>query len=584
MPRLLLWMLTGLLFACNPQNPPQTPSKPNIILIMTDDQGYGDLGITGNPVIETPNIDALARNSAWMNRFYVSPVCSPTRANLMTGRYNYRTRVIDTYVGRSMMEPEEVTIAEVLRDAGYATGIFGKWHLGDCYPMRAMDQGFEESLVHRGGGLAQPSEPLENNNRYTNPILWHNGEEVQTRGFCTDVYVDTALKFISRSKAENRPFFAYIPTNAPHGPFGDLPAELLKKYKNMDLMPVLEGYVKEPETQLEKTAAVYAMIENIDQNVGKLMAHLDKEGLTENTLVIFMVDNGPNGNRYTGPFRGMKSHVLEGGIRSPFFAYWPARLNAAVKSDVPVAHYDVMPSLLEVAGVDVPANLKLDGRSFLPLLEGKEIEWPDRNLYIQSHRGDQPVKLHHFAAIGPRYKLLRNSGFGKEHLDENPAPIQLFDIINDPGEELDLTDSLPEIAAEMQQTYENWFEDVSSTRPDNYAKPPIIIGSPQETVTVLTKQDWTRTSGSGWGNRGKWLLDVSEAGEYEVTVITNRFLHGIRTVLSIDNKEWEIKFPDTGNEAVFPPVHLEKGVNELSVLLIDWDLFHGPHQVIIQKI
>ncbi len=166
-----------------------------------------------------------------MTTFYVSPVCSPTRACLMTGRYNYRTRCIDTYVGRSMMDPDETTIAELLSRAGYATGVFGKWHLGDCYPMRAIDQGFQEALVHRGGGLAQPSEPRENKNRYTNPVLFHNGQQVQTTGYCADVYFHAALGFIEKSHAEQKNFFAYIATNTPHDPFHDVPAELLRHYQ-----------------------------------------------------------------------------------------------------------------------------------------------------------------------------------------------------------------------------------------------------------------------------------------------------------------------------------------------------------------
>ena len=179
---LLLTLFLFQLFSCRSGEEDQLSedNRPNIILIMTDDQGIGDLGVTGNPIIETPNIDAMAARSASLSRFYVSPVCSPTRACLMTGRYNYRTRVVDTWVGRSMMDTEEVTVAELLQEAGYATGIFGKWHLGDCYPMRPNDQGFEESLVHKGGGLAQPSESFENQRRYTDPILFHNGKQVQT--------------------------------------------------------------------------------------------------------------------------------------------------------------------------------------------------------------------------------------------------------------------------------------------------------------------------------------------------------------------------------------------------------------------
>jgi arylsulfatase/arylsulfatase A len=200
--------------------------RPNVVLIMTDDQGYGDFGATGNRLIETPHLDAMAKRSASMSTFYVSPVCSPTRACLMTGRYNYRTRCIDTWVGRSMMEPEEVTVAESLRAAGYATGIFGKWHLGDCYPMRAIDQGFDTAVIHRGGGLAQPSEPRESGRRYTDPILYRNGKPFQSRGYCTDTYFSEAIEFIEQSSQAKKPFFVYLPTNAPHGPFHDVPEKL----------------------------------------------------------------------------------------------------------------------------------------------------------------------------------------------------------------------------------------------------------------------------------------------------------------------------------------------------------------------
>ncbi|MEO0476114.1 MAG: sulfatase-like hydrolase/transferase, partial [Planctomycetota bacterium] len=223
-------------------------AKPNIIVIITDDQGYGDFGFTGNPVLDTPHLDAFAKQSTTFDRFYVSPVCTPTRASLMTGRYAQRTGAVDTYKGRAIMRAEEVTLAEVLRDGGYATGIFGKWHLGDCYPFRAMDQGFEQSLIHRGGGLGQPSEPIDNNRRYTDPILFRNGEQVQTKGYCTDVYFDAALEFIGKQSKADEPFFAYIATNAPHGPYHDVPEKLYEKYKAKDLSPILLGNEKTVDT------------------------------------------------------------------------------------------------------------------------------------------------------------------------------------------------------------------------------------------------------------------------------------------------------------------------------------------------
>ena len=342
--------------------------RPNIVVIMPDDQGYGDHGVTGNTVIRTPNIDALAQESASMSDFYVCPVCSPTRASLMTGRYHYRTRVVDTFKGRSMMEPEEVTVAEVLQDAGYATGIFGKWHLGDNYPLRPDDQGFDESYIHRGGGLAQPSEPIENNRRYTNPILFENGKQIETEGYCTDLYFDAAIRFIDRCKQEGKPFFVYLPTNAPHGPYHDVPDELYQYYKTVDLKSIMVG----KKGNVDQLARIAAMIENVDQNIGRLDQHLKEQGLFDNTMVVYLVDNGPNSMRFAGPFRGMKATVHEGGIRSPFFVRWPGRLLPGTVSDRIAAHIDLLPTLADAAGASVPARANVDGRSLLPLLEGEE--------------------------------------------------------------------------------------------------------------------------------------------------------------------------------------------------------------------
>ncbi len=487
-------------------------ARPNIVLVMTDDQGYGDLGITGNPVLETPHIDSFARQSASMSRFYVSPVCSPTRACLMTGRYNYRTRVIDTFKGRSMMEPNEVTIAEVLHTAGYRTGVFGKWHLGDNYPLRAQDQGFDESLVLRGGGLAQPSEPIENHEHYTDPILFHNGEQVQTKGYCTDVYFDAALKFIESAQQAQRPFFVYIATNAPHGPFHDVPEELYQKYRAKDLTPALLGNAKSADT----VARVYAMIENIDQNVGRLTAALDRLGLAENTIVIFMVDNGPNTRRYVGPFRGMKSDVHEGGIRSPFFVRWPARFTAGTVSDRLAAHIDVMPTLLEAADVPAPAEVKLDGRSLLPLLEGKSVAWPERTIVLQTHRGNQPMRFHHAATIQQRWKLVHPTGFGREAMPAD-VPFELYDLEADPGETRNLAAENPDEVQALKDAYEKWFEDVSSTRPDNYAPPRIIAGSSFQPTTFLSQQDWrVGDNEAGWGSGGRWMLKFERDANYDV--------------------------------------------------------------------
>ncbi len=493
--------------------------RPNVILIMTDDQGIGDFGATGNKIIETPNIDAMATRSASMESFYVSPVCSPTRACLMTGRYNYRTRVIDTWLGRSMMDPAETTIAEVLSGAGYATGIFGKWHLGDCYPMRPIDQGFEESLVLKGGGLAQPSEPLENHRRYTNPILFHNGAQVQTTGYCTDVYFRAATAFIEKTLAAKRNFFVYLPTNAPHGPFHDVPEDLRKHYLKKDLASLL---VRKPRgkrlaAEVDKLSRIAAMITNVDQNVGRLFAKLDTLGITSNTLVFFLVDNGPNTLRYVGNRRGMKTYVNEGGVRAPLWAQWPTRLEPGTRSDQPAAHIDLFPTILDACGVAKPAGLRLDGRSILPLLEGKKCAWPDRAIVLQSHRGDRPVRYHNFMIRDARWKLLNASGFGRERFVGAPK-FELYDVVKDPRESTNLIDREPAVFERLKKAYDRWFDDVSSTRPDNYAPPRIVVGSVHENPTVLTRQDWR---GGTWApdSIGHWEINVARAGLYDVHLL-----------------------------------------------------------------
>jgi arylsulfatase A-like enzyme len=504
-----------LLVACSLQCLAQSSQRPpNIVVVMSDDQGIGDFGCAGNLVLDTPRLDAFSAQCPKLSRFYVSPVCSPTRASLMTGRYNYRTRVVDTWIGRSMMEPDEVTIAELLRDSGYRTGIFGKWHLGDCYPMRPQDQGFDVSLVHRGGGLAQPSEPPANGRRYTDPILFQNGEQVATKGYCTDVYFDAALGFIDAAIAKGRPFFTYIATNAPHGPFHDVPEDLLEKYRARDLGSVAIG--REPN--IDRIARVFAMVENIDQNFGRLMDHLDAREVTEDTIVVFLCDNGPIAGRYVDGLRGSKTSVYEGGIRSPLWIRWPGKLSPDVRSDRIAAHIDVLPTLCEMAKVPLPTNRVIDGRSLLPLLAGEPGQWADRYLVLQTHRGDVPVAEHHFAVVGQQYKLLRHSGFGRMN-PQAGAPFGLFDLTEDPGEASDIAAEHPLEVARMRQFYRDWFDDVSSTRGDNYAKPRIHVGTEMESRTTLTRQDWVPADGVGWGHEGVWLLHAPRACELRVTLV-----------------------------------------------------------------
>lgn len=473
------------------------PPRPNIVLVITDDQGWAQLGMRGDPVLQTPHIDRLARGSVELTRFYVSPVCAPTRASLMTGRHTYRTGVVDTWLGRALMAPDEVTLAEVLSAAGYRTGIFGKWHLGDSHPMRPQDQGFDRVVVHRGGGIGQPSDPPGSD--YFDPILFEDGKERRFEGYVTDVIVDETLRFIDGGGSA--PFFAYVATNVPHSPYL-VPDAYRERYAARGLS--------------DKDARIYGMITNIDDNVGRLLRHLEARGLADDTVVIFMSDNGPTTDRFTAGLRDRKGSTFEGGIRVPFLVRWTGRL-APRTIATPAAHIDLMPTLLDLAGVAPPAGVKLDGRSLAPLLGGASAAAaPPRTLFIQAHRGDTPEAYRNFAAIGPRYKLVEGTGFAKRPGSATgPA---LFDIEADPGETRDLTATLPAEAARLRAAYDAWFTDVTSTR--GFAAQPIALGSDAEPAVTLSRQDWRAIGADGWGREalGAWVVDVRQAGPYDIRV------------------------------------------------------------------
>lgn len=487
--------------------------RPNVIVIMTDDQGHGDLGFHGNPVIKTPHLDKFARQSVRMTNFYVSPVCAPTRASLMTGRYNYRTGVVDTFVGRAMMHPDEVTLAEILRSIGYRTGIFGKWHLGDCYPLRAMDQGFDESLVLKGGGIGQPSDP-PGGESYFNPILQHNGKAVKKEGYITDVLTDAAIDFIGKNK--DGPFFCYIPYNCPHGPL-QVPAKYHDMYKNKINLAAFPkfGYPFEGKVDLDETARIYGMITNIDDNLGRLLAHLEALGIADDTLIIFLTDNGPQQPRYVSGMRGRKATVFEGGTRVPFFVRWPGGFKGDREINRIAAHIDLPPTLSEICGGKMPKDRTIDGVSLHSLWLGEKIDWTDRALFFQWHRGDVPEMYRSFAVRTQQWRLVQPAGVAEmSKFDKNK--LMLFDIAKDPYEMKDLAAENPDIVASLKKKYEAWFKDVESTR--KFAPPRIVVGSDQELVTTLTRQDW-RSRDGGWTPKsiGHWELTVEKAGKFDVT-------------------------------------------------------------------
>jgi len=498
----------------------ETAPKPNVIVILTDDQGFGELGVTGNPLIRTPHIDRLAAQSASLVNFHVMPVCSPTRACLMTGRYNYRTGVTDTYLGRSMMHPDETTLAEMLAAGGYRTGIFGKWHLGDNFPMRAMDKGFQESLVLNGGGLAQPGDspdPVDERGAYFNANLRRNGTWVKTKGYVSDVITEAAIRFIE--KKSDRPFFVYLPFNCPHSPH-QVPDEYRRRYEGKDFSRAAfpkTGHPMAARNNPEVLARVYGMIENIDDNVGRLLAKLDELKLADNTIVVYFSDNGCQQHQgYNAGFKGWKGTPFEGGIHQFCFVRWPAQLKAGRRVDRIAAHIDLAPTLLDLCGVPKPAPVKFDGMSLAPLLRGQQVAWPDRVLCFQWHRGDAPGRYRAFAARSQDWKLVQPLGTGEKW--DGKTAFQLYDMAHDPLELHDLAAQNPDRVAKLKAAYDAWFNDVTGGR--DYAVPSrIFLGAPQENPVLLTRQDW-RGRGASWGPKGAgyWEVNVVAAASYDVRV------------------------------------------------------------------
>jgi arylsulfatase A-like enzyme len=482
--------------------------RPNIVVILTDDQGIGDLSLHDNPILKTPNLDRIATTGVRFSRFYVAPVCSPTRSSLLTGRYYYRTGIVDTFQGRSMMHADEVTLADTLAAAGYRTGLFGKWHLGDCYPLRPQDHKFGEVLMHRGGGIGQPSDP-PGGGSYFDPHLEHNGKPVQRKGYISDILTDAALEFMDQPAKE--PFLVWLAFNAPHTPL-EVPAKYLDLFKDLDLGPdkfPKLGQPWKPPADFT-TARIYGMVKNIDDNVGRLLTHLEERKLRDNTIVVFLSDNGPQQERYKMGLRGLKGTVFEAGIRVPFCISWPGRLKAGRTVSTPAAHIDLLPTLLDLCGVVREKGPALDGRSLVPLLDDPDARWAPRTLFTQWHRGDTPQMGRAFAAIGPRWKLAQPMGVAEGSPLTNP-PLLLFDLVEDPYEQHDRAKEHPDTVAELKKAYEAWFEDVKKSR--EFQPPRIVIGAPQELVTTLTRQDWR---GAGPGRPGHWNVEIARGGTYRV--------------------------------------------------------------------
>jgi len=443
---------------------PLTGSRPNIIFVLTDDQGMGDLSCMGNPILRTPHLDQLHAQATRFTDFHVSSTCSPTRAALMSGRHPFEVGVSHTILQRERLALDVVTLPETLKSVGYTTGIFGKWHLGDQPEYLPRRRGFDEALIHGAGGIGQTrwgDFPANEENTYFDPTLLHNETIVKSKGFCTDVFFEAALAWIRKQEEAKTPYFAYIALNAPHSPM-IAPESYKQRFLEM-------GYN-------DPTAARYGMIENIDDNFGQMMAKLSEWNALDNTLVIFMTDNGmssrhlvrQDGTReaaFNAGMRGYKASAFEGGTRVPSFWYWKGRIGEGIDVPALTAHIDFYRTLCELAGAEVPGGkLKPRGRSLVPLLENPEADWPARKLFI--HRGRwgwgrnslptrEASRYYQAAVRTERWRLVFDVEDGK-------TITTLSDIIGDPGETLNLAEQNPEVVVELRTAFDQWWD---STEP-----------------------------------------------------------------------------------------------------------------------
>lgn len=467
--------------------------QPNVVFIITDDQGWPDVAAHGNPIIKTPHLDKLHGEAVRLHDYHVAPTCSPTRAGLLTGHWTNRTGVWHTIMGRSMIRKNEVTLATHLKDGGYATGMFGKWHLGDNYPFRPEDRGFDEVLRHGGGGVGQTPDYWDN--AYFDGAYFHNSKPEPAKGFCTDVYFDYAKKFITANKDSGKPFFAYISTNAPHGPM-HAPVKYSKMYPDLS----------------ENMANYYGMITNIDDNVGAMREFLKENGLEENTIFIFTTDNGSVGTKlYDGNMRGGKGSEYDGGHRVPLFCYWPKGGLKGHEVTELCGHVDIVPTLLDLCGVDNKAGVKFDGVSIRQLLENKGDNWPERMLVTDSQRVKDPIKWRKSSVMSSDWRLINGE--------------QLYKIKEDPKQAKDVAKDHPEVVKSMRDFYDAWWADIE---PSFKIPAHIILGNPAENPSILTCHDWITIGSTPWNqghirkgddkpnNQGFWYVWVEQAGEYEI--------------------------------------------------------------------
>jgi arylsulfatase A-like enzyme len=474
----------------------QSQVRPNIVFILTDDQGWGDLSINGNTNVQTPNIDKLARGGARFSRFYVSPLCAPTRAGLLTGRYHYRAGVWGVSNSREFMNLDEVTFADLFKKAGYATGCFGKWHNGSQYPYHPNGRGFDEFYGMLSGHYAN----------YFNTTVDHNGEAVKSKGYIADDLTDHAIGFIEKNK--DKPFVCYVPYNTPHSPF-QVPD---KYYDRVKARGIGQFSHNKAEEDPEVTITALAMCENIDDNVGRILKKLDDLKLAENTIVIYLTDNGPNSWRWNGDMKGRKGIAGEGGVRVPFFIRWPGVIRAGAVIEGNAAYIDVLPTLTDLAGISSGGTKPLDGISLKPVLTGKAASVPERAVFLSINKNTS-VRKGHF-------------------LFQNGA---LYDLSKDSIQQNNIASENPELAGSIAKELDKWYQEAIS-KIDSIRWIP--VGYPQFPKTTLPSQDAilhpsptgklsysSSAPNSSWianwddaQSYVTWNVDVHTAGKYKVNI------------------------------------------------------------------
>jgi arylsulfatase A-like enzyme len=500
--KLTLTLTTALLFASLTALPAVAgPNPPNVILVLTDDQGHGELGCHGNPHLKTPNLDRLHGESVRFTDFHVSPNCTPTRAAIMTGYNPVRVGAWSTAFGLSMLREGVPTMADVFAASGYRTALFGKWHLGDNYPFHPEDRGFQEVLRHGGGGVGQTPDYWGND--YFDDTYFRNGHPEKHTGYCTDVWFGEAMKFITANR--ERPFFLYLPTNAPHGPLF-VAEEYAAPYRGNPAVV---------------SANFYGMIANLDENMGRLMDKLQALGLAENTILIFMTDNGTGSGvktdkeekvtqGYNSGMRGKKGSYYEGGHRVPFFIRWPTGgLGGGRDIGSLATHMDLLPTFIDLCGLKRPEAAKFDGISLAPVLRGEAKTTPERSVLIRIPRARDKTGERAGVVMSEHWRLVGGT--------------MLFDIHADPGQTKDIAAGHPDIVQRLQSVHDKQWAEVFPN-PEDFSR--IVVGHEAENPVRLTGFDW-HSNKAPWNQpairygveaNGHWLVRVERAGRYEVAL------------------------------------------------------------------